>query len=206
MAAYIDADYEKLSNDLKTVAEKVKLCREMMDAGLKLEDGLGEVVGFLEACRDRMPDLIDAGTQGQMSEELFAKVLACNDAVQRTLDAERSGETIMVNDGLESLVENLEESKLNDGTTEGDLLDLSGGAMTGKAQEAPMTGKAQEAPTKKKVRSRVISQFTVKEPVNTGDDNTFVSPFHTGGSGENTPHTAQKAEDDFDRFLADINK
>ena len=197
MAAYIDADYEKLSNDLKTVAEKVKLCREMMDAGLKLEDGLGEVVGFLEACRDRMPDLIDAGTQGQMSEELFAKALACNDAVQRTLDAERSGETIMVNDGLESLVENLEESKLNDGTTEGDLLDFSGGAMTGKAQEAP---------TKKKVRSRVISQFTVKEPVNTGDDNTFLSPFHTGGSGENTPHTAQKAEDDFDRFLADINK
>ena len=195
MASYIDSDYEKLESDLCTVAEKVKLCREMMEARMPLEDGLGDVVGFLEACRDRMPDLIDAGAQGQMSEALFAKALACNDAVQRTLDAERSGEAISIDDGLESLVGAVEASKLSDGTTEGDLLDMGGAAMTGTTQEHG----------KKKVRSRVNNNFTVKEPVNSGDDSTFLSPFHTG-SGESTPAQSSKQEDDFDRFLKDIEK
>ena len=85
MTTHLESDYGKLNTDLKTVGEKVKLCREMMEARLPLEDGLGDVVGFLEACRDRMPDLIDAGAQGQISEVLFAKVLSCNDAVQALL-------------------------------------------------------------------------------------------------------------------------
>ena len=194
MASYIDADYDKLEGDLLTVAEKVKLCREMMEARLPLEDGLGDVVGFLEACRDRMPDLIDAGAQGQMSEVLFAKALACNDAVQRTLDAERSGGSISIDDGLESLMGAVEASKISKETAEDDLLDIGGASMTGKTQD----------PGKKKARSRVNQTFTLKEPINSEDGNTFVSPFHTG-SEESSPAHSSKQEDDFDRFLKDIN-
>ena len=36
-----------------------------------------------------MSDLIEAGTQGLLGEELFEKALSVNDAVNRTLDAER---------------------------------------------------------------------------------------------------------------------
>ena len=161
MTTHIDSDYEKLETDLKTVGEKVKLCREMMEARLPLEDGLGDVVGFLEACRDRMPDLIDAGAQGQISEALFAKVLACNDAVQRTLDAERSGGSISVNEGLESLVDAIETS----GVGEGDLLDVGDASMIGAKQELG----------KKKVRSRVNQTFTLKELTNSADGNICVT-------------------------------
>ncbi len=41
-----------------------------------------------------MGDLIEAGTQGQLGEELFEKTLSVNDAVNRTLDAERVSCTI----------------------------------------------------------------------------------------------------------------
>ena len=37
----------------------------------------------------RMDELIEAGTQGLLSEEMFEKALMVNDAVARTLDAER---------------------------------------------------------------------------------------------------------------------
>ena len=56
----------KLENDLATVFEKIKLCREMLleSPGIEEDDALAEVIGFLEACRDRMADVIEAGTQG----------------------------------------------------------------------------------------------------------------------------------------------
>ena len=69
----------------------MKLCREMLreSPGIQEDEALAEVVGFLEACRDRMADVIEAGTQGLLNEELLAKCFRANDAIFRTLDAEK---------------------------------------------------------------------------------------------------------------------
>lgn len=84
-------EFQKLTDDLSTVSEKVKLCREMLQEspGVEQDEALSEVVGYLEACRDRLVDLIEAGTQGLLSEDLFATCLKVNDAVLRTLEAEK---------------------------------------------------------------------------------------------------------------------
>lgn len=84
-------EFVKLSADFTTVNDKVKLCREMLveSPGIDSDEALAEVIGFLEACRDRLTDIIEAGTNGLLGEELFAQCLKTNDAVLRTLDAER---------------------------------------------------------------------------------------------------------------------
>lgn len=86
-----EQEFQKLEVDLITVFEKVKLCREMLQVspGIQTDEALAEVVGFLEACRDRMADVIEAGTQGLLNEELLAKCFRANDAIFRTLDAEK---------------------------------------------------------------------------------------------------------------------
>ena len=85
-------EFVKLRSDLEEVFEKVRLCREMLpnSPGIAAGDeALAEVIGYLEACRDRMVDLIEAGSQGLLGEDLFAMCLRCNDAVIRTLEAEQ---------------------------------------------------------------------------------------------------------------------
>ena len=86
-----EQEFMKLEVDLLTVFEKVKLCREMLreSPGIREDEALAEVVGFLEACRDRMADVIEAGTQGLLNEDLLAKCFRANDAIFRTLDAEK---------------------------------------------------------------------------------------------------------------------
>jgi hypothetical protein len=81
----------RLDRDLQVVSEKVKLCREMLlvSPGIKHDETLSDVIGFLEACRDRLAEVIEAGTQGLLDEALFESCLRVNDAVLRTLDAER---------------------------------------------------------------------------------------------------------------------
>ena len=82
---------ERIDADLAIVIEKVKMCRQMLfiSPGVDKDEVLADVVGFLEACRDRMVDLIESGTRGMLNEGLFEKCLKVNDAVLRTLDAER---------------------------------------------------------------------------------------------------------------------
>ena len=67
------------------------MCREMLlyTTGIETDELLADVVGYLEACRDRLADVIEAGTHGVLGEEIFAHCLKVNDAVLRTLDAER---------------------------------------------------------------------------------------------------------------------
>ena len=57
-------DSAKLERDLLTVYEKVRLCQEMLQEspGIAEDEALSEVVGFLEACRDRIIDLVEAGS------------------------------------------------------------------------------------------------------------------------------------------------
>lgn len=95
-------EFVKLNEDLKTVLDKARLCREMLQVspGIAQDDALAEVVGFLEVCRDRLVDVIEAGTSGLLGEELFAQVLKTNDTVLKTLDAERNGTKIPIDDDV----------------------------------------------------------------------------------------------------------
>jgi hypothetical protein len=98
-----------LKGDIETVFEKIKLVREMMEGGMYLEDGLGDVIGFLEACSDRLPDLIKSGSEGTLSEDVFGRVLQLNDALISTLDAEKNNTRIGVADGLSTKAKNSNE-------------------------------------------------------------------------------------------------
>lgn len=59
------------------VKDKITLCRQMLpeSAGVDNDEALSEVVGFLEACRPRMVDLVEAGIGGALGEDTFAKCL-----------------------------------------------------------------------------------------------------------------------------------
>jgi hypothetical protein len=82
---------ERLEKDLIVVMDKVRLCREMLlvSRGIDHDEALADVIGFLEACKDRLINVIEAGSQGLLSETQFELVFQVNDAVSRTLDAER---------------------------------------------------------------------------------------------------------------------
>lgn len=98
----IEDEFLKLQLDLSVVMEKVNLCREILQVspGIQHDEALADVIGFLEACRDRMVDVIEAGTQGLLGEDLFAVALKVNDAVLRTLEAERVRVDALVGIGL----------------------------------------------------------------------------------------------------------
>lgn len=69
------------------VKDKITLCRQMLpeSPGVEHDEALSEVVGFLEACRPRMVDLVEAGIGGALGEEKFAKCLqVCANRVQCT--------------------------------------------------------------------------------------------------------------------------
>eukprot|EP00603_Paraphysomonas_imperforata_P002007 CAMPEP_0114426920 /NCGR_PEP_ID=MMETSP0103-20121206/8063_1 /TAXON_ID=37642 ORGANISM="Paraphysomonas imperforata, Strain PA2" /NCGR_SAMPLE_ID=MMETSP0103 /ASSEMBLY_ACC=CAM_ASM_000201 /LENGTH=503 /DNA_ID=CAMNT_0001595929 /DNA_START=151 /DNA_END=1662 /DNA_ORIENTATION=- len=97
----------KVTADLNVVLEQVRLCREMLpeSVGIAGDDLLAEVVGFLEACQERMLELVEAGTNGLLSEEVFEQCLRVNDAITKTLEAEKDGLTIAVDDGTQPIGE-----------------------------------------------------------------------------------------------------
>lgn len=90
-AVQVEDEFLKLQLDLSVVMEKVNLCREILQvsSGIQHDEALADIIGFLEACRDRMGDVIEAGTHGLLGEELFEVALKVNDVVLHTLDAER---------------------------------------------------------------------------------------------------------------------
>ncbi len=147
-----------LERDLGVVMEKVRMCREMLlvSPGIHADELLSEVIGFLEACRDRMAELIEAGTQGLLGEELFASCLKVNDAVLRTLDAERvSGaqtnhvfcpSELSIQDGKYIAVDE-EDSKKEESKTEdvsGNLLDLSLDSPVPSAKQSSLLSAAED--------------------------------------------------------------
>lgn len=129
-------EFEKLQLDLLAVMDKVKMCREMLleSPGIHEDELLADVVGYLEACRDRLTDIIEAGTHGVLGEDLFAHCLKVNDAVIRTLDAERSGVAIAVEDDSSSVKKDvMEEEK------KGDLLDLDSSPPSTSKSKQPIS-------------------------------------------------------------------
>eukprot|EP01041_Mallomonas_annulata_P010016 gene10016-20849_t len=114
-AAKSSDDVQTLQNDLNDVFDKVRLCREMLpeSPGIESDEALSEVIGYLEACRDRLVDLVEAGAQGLLGEDLLALCLRANDAVLRTLEAEKNGTPIEIEDGLPAPVPTTATSESN---------------------------------------------------------------------------------------------
>lgn len=94
----------KLNQDLVVVCDQIGLCRALLieSPGIEQDEILSEVVGYLEACRERLLELIDAAASGLLSESLFAKILRINEYVIKTLDAEREGLKTPINDDFNS--------------------------------------------------------------------------------------------------------
>jgi hypothetical protein len=80
-----------LEEHLGVVSDKIRLCRELLQEspGIKEDELLADVIGYLEACSERMPEVIEAGAAGLLSESLFSEALRVNDALMRTLEAEK---------------------------------------------------------------------------------------------------------------------
>jgi hypothetical protein len=83
----------KIMDDLGVVKEKIHLCESILYPGeglptpsLKDNEGLLSVIGFLEACAPRMVELVEAGTQGALSELVLMECLAVNDKLVKLLD------------------------------------------------------------------------------------------------------------------------
>eukprot|EP00968_Pinguiococcus_pyrenoidosus_P005131 scaffold331_cov243-Pinguiococcus_pyrenoidosus.AAC.12 len=91
-----EAAFAKLDKDLLAVAEKIKLCRDILpdSKGISEDEVLAEVIGFLEACKPRMVTLVEAGMGGELSEQLLGKCLIVNDALLHTLEAEVKGTAV----------------------------------------------------------------------------------------------------------------
>mmetsp|Transcript_17100 Transcript_17100/g.15441 ORF Transcript_17100/g.15441 Transcript_17100/m.15441 type:complete len:462 (+) Transcript_17100:93-1478(+) len=130
------SEFNRLDKDLDAVNEKVILCREMLQVspGINNDEAFAEIIGFLEACRDRMNDLIEAGTHGLLGEELFAKCLKTNDSILKTLEAEKSG-LKSVDDDIPVVVQKSQPIKVK-GESES-LLDF--GIIYPDSEEAPVS-------------------------------------------------------------------
>jgi hypothetical protein len=82
----------KIMADLGSVKEKMDLCDKMLHPGdgspapsLKNNEALLGVIGFLEACGPRMVELVEAATQGALSEVLLMECLTVNDRLLKLL-------------------------------------------------------------------------------------------------------------------------
>mmetsp|Transcript_7088 Transcript_7088/g.10149 ORF Transcript_7088/g.10149 Transcript_7088/m.10149 type:complete len:205 (+) Transcript_7088:141-755(+) len=82
----------KIQADISTLVEKMDLCQSMIHPGdgspapsLQNNETLLTVVGFLEACAPRMMELVEAGSQGALSEEVLIQCLEVNDRLQKQL-------------------------------------------------------------------------------------------------------------------------
>ena len=85
----------KVRTDLDVVAEHVSLLESMLpnSPGIKEDEAMSEVVGFLEACRPRLANLVEVGLAGGLGDaDTVAHLLAVNDAVQQVLADEAASE------------------------------------------------------------------------------------------------------------------
>lgn len=81
----------KIMADLAIVVEKVELCESMLHPGAgdptpsMQDETFAQVVGFLQACAPRMVELVDAATQGALSESVLMKCLEVNDRLTKAI-------------------------------------------------------------------------------------------------------------------------
>jgi len=86
-------EFVNIENDLKYVLEKIGSCRIMLkhSPGITEDSELAATIGFLEASRDRVQDILLAGQHGMISDELLKHTMYVLVCIQRALDAEREG-------------------------------------------------------------------------------------------------------------------
>ena len=79
---------DKVMEDLATLEERITLCNEMMKecgGNIESDEALLDVVGFLEACMPRIIELIEAASQGVLSEVTLMRCLEVNDKLLSVL-------------------------------------------------------------------------------------------------------------------------
>lgn len=181
-------DSSKLERDLTTVYEKVRLCQEMLleSPGIEEDEALSEVVGFLEACRDRMIDIIEAGSMGLLSEDLFAMVLKVNDSILRTLEAERTGQKIEIEEigTSQSAPSSSSAAAASSSSQSVDLLDVFGGSSA-----APLPAPSPAPPARPKAATTMLAEdddefgaLTMKKPNVSGKPIKKLAPPPSGPS------------------------
>lgn len=176
-----------------------------------------------------MGDLIEAGTQGLLGEELFEKVLSVNDAVNRTLDAERNGTKIGVKEEEEGTSKEKGEEK--------SLLDLDDGAAiaTGVAGAPTANGSVTKPKAEDSLLAPYVAPTAAAPSSSVAEEDPFGPDFDTKPIDLPSPPTqtvptppmateqtilpapsttveapprdnAQAAAEDFDAFLASLDK
>lgn len=174
-----------------------------------------------------MPEVIEAGANGLLTEDIFEEVLRVNDSLQRTLEAERTGSRIPVEDDAPATSDLLD---LNDAPApkktsaqsrvQATLLDLDDdSALDYKATAGPSTGMVKKL-------SGNFSGGTIKPVSHHGGSPYPATPTIRPPPGGNTnpaavfgatstndidlllteekPKETKKADEDFDAFLDSI--
>ena len=85
-----DSEFAKLRHDVNDVLDKIRIYAELvyLEPTASIDDALAEILGFLEACKERFAELIEAGSHGLLDESLFALVLKTNDYIIKIFEAE----------------------------------------------------------------------------------------------------------------------
>lgn len=80
----------KIKNDLEALSDKIQLCNDMvpLSEGIENDEALAEVVGFLEACKPRMVNLIEAARSTVLSDAILDLALRVNDDLDKALQFE----------------------------------------------------------------------------------------------------------------------
>jgi len=134
-AAQHAEDCQKLRGDLDILSEKVHLYVDLLANGLERNDDMMlELVAYLEACEERLRDVVEAGARGDLPEDLFETVLKVNDTVQQTLESNKNG-TVPTPALLAATASSTPKSASSTSAS-GSLLDLDD-AFTGLQIKAP---------------------------------------------------------------------
>jgi hypothetical protein len=185
-----EEDLQKLRSDFGAVTEKVTLYCELIAAGVSRGDEtVVTLVGFLDACAERLKEVIEAGTQGQLPEELFALCLKVNDVVLQTLDADKNG-TIPTPAMLNAASITKPQAQASES-----LLDLDDDFAKVTMSHAP----AKPAPHQAETEGPASPSLN---PLLAGQANLVAEG---GGAAKRGGETPAFVQDDFDSFLASLS-
>jgi len=188
-----EEDLLKLRADFGAVTEKVTLYCELIAAGVSRDDEtVVTLVGFLDACAERLKEVIEAGTQGQLPEELFALCLKVNDVVLQTLDADKNG-TIPTPAMLNAASITKPQAQASES-----LLDLDDDFAT-TLKVTPSHAPAKPAPHQAEAEGPASPSLN---PLLAGQANLVAEG---GGAAKRGGETPAFVQDDFDSFLASLS-
>jgi len=220
-------DCQKLRDDLDILSEKVHLYVDLLANGLdRNDDMMLELVAYLEACEERLHDVVEAGARGDLPEDLFETVLKVNDSVQQTLESNKNG-TVPTPSMLNATASSAQKSASSTSAS-GSLLDLDD-AFTGLQIKAPPPAHAfssfaapaiasvslnppLEPPSPIRADEQANPMFADTSLLSERRSFTTKTKLEGPSSSTQTQVQAQHStttpakEDDFDAFLASLSK